>query len=237
MYSRSDIIKISDLDTKYQQTTSSLITFLIDCEMLHIDSLTVFNKFCQDNNVGIFLTYRQIDIKRRLKFKDVINIVTFPYETLPFLGYRNTVIYDQNNEIVAESYSLGNFVNIKTEKPIRLSEAVIDNIGKSPKHPMEYTNRRIILTPDYELVKSVEIIIQPLHIDIYQHVNNLDYVEFVLNHIDQDFEYNRVRTEYKLALKLEDKASLTIYTKKDHYLGVITNESGNVCCNIELIKL
>lgn len=233
MYKIKFKVRFSDVCQRGLVKPINMVKFLQDCEMYHIDSLEVFNQYLQQNKVGIFLTFRQIDFHKPLKFKDEIKVITSPYETKSFLGYRNTVIYDEFDQIVTTSYSLGNFVTMQDAKPHRIPVDIIKAVGISDRVEMDYTDRKVIKDESFVRVKSFKQMVLRADIDLYDHVNNTRYVDFVHNFLPDEFEFNRIRAEYKYPLKLGDMAYINLYYKDNMYLGEIFNQDQQLCAMIE----
>lgn len=55
-----------------------------------------------------------------------------------FMGYRNTVIYDEAGESCIESWSIGAFVNLETGRPEKLPPEIPASMKIDPKLEMEY---------------------------------------------------------------------------------------------------
>jgi acyl-ACP thioesterase len=236
MFEIKDLVKVSELAANHQLKITALVKFVQDCEMLHIDSLTKFNQFLDNHQTGVFLTFRQLDIFDLPKFKTNLTIKTNPYETKTFLGFRNTMVYDEE-KLIACSYSIGNFVNIKTGLPTRLSQEAIDSIELGVPFEMEYTNRKVIKDDSYQLIKVENILIRNSHIDIYQHCNNVNYIEFSLNNLPDDYEIKRIRAEYKIALQLNEQALVKVYYNSSSYIIEIYNASEKLAFIAEFSNL
>lgn len=53
-------------------------------------------KYFQENHLGMFLAFRQIDVLKLPKYGENITVSTGIYDCKGPYGYRNTVLYDEN---------------------------------------------------------------------------------------------------------------------------------------------
>ncbi len=231
MYERKLCINASELGNNGKVRPTSFINLIQDTESLHIDSLTQFNSYINEHKLGIFLTFRQVDIHAFPTFKTPIKIETRPYEMNSFFGYRNTIIYDDKDNLIVSSYALGNFVDLKTNRSTRLPEEVY-NFKLSNPFDMEYTKRKVFLPEDAKLILESNIEILRSHIDYYHHVNNMYYVEFGFNSLPDDFSFNRIRVEYKMPATYKDVIKIEMYTKDTTCWAVIKKEE-TICALVE----
>ena len=68
----------SHVDKDLYIKDSEIINLLQDIEGIHINNLKEFTKYLTDNNLGVFLLYRQVDILRKAKFSETVNLTTYP---------------------------------------------------------------------------------------------------------------------------------------------------------------
>lgn len=231
MFNRKWVVNSSEIGQNGFVRPTNLINMIQDCEGLHIDSLTKFNQYILDNHFGIFLTYRQVDFYRFPKFKDLITIETSPYDMNAFFGYRNTVIYDENSDVLLASYALGSFVDLKTGKPGRLPEDVY-TFKLSKPFDMTYTKRKVALNSNSVLVSQKDIEVLRTHIDYYQHVNNMFYVEFGYNSLPKNFTFNRIRVEYRSAVTYPNTIKIETY-QYENTVCVVVKKGDIICALIE----
>src|SRR5690554_741431 len=129
-------ISNSHVNNKSKLNDFSIINFIQDIEGIHINSLKLFNKYLEDNNLGVFLTYREINIIKRPNIFSKLNITTHPFETRQVSGYRHIYIKDENNNNLITSTAFGVFVDLNNYSLKRLPKEVIKTIedGKRDKN-------------------------------------------------------------------------------------------------------
>lgn len=222
-YSEDILIRHSQIDDQREIKTGPLIDLIQDVEASNIESLTVFNEYNINNEVAIFITYRQIDFIERPLLKDLIKVNTYPYKTNPFYGFRETVLIKNNNPIILVN-TLGAFVNFKTGRPTKLPKDIIDSIKHmKPLVPININRKIDISNTSFDL--ETEIVITKAFIDYYSHVNNSFYILFSESILPSDFYYNQIRTEYRKGLKLGDIAVLRRFKTKNGYYIIVYNKN------------
>src|SRR5690554_1445604 len=199
------IISNSHVNNKMELTELAMINLLQDIEGIHISYLKEFSKYLNDNNCGVFLTYRQIDILKKPLFGDKLKLTTYPFNTKSASGYRHIYINDQNNNPLVVTTAFGAFVNLETNRPVRVPKEIIETINdKEIDSNIEVLSRKIEYNKEkYQLLDKV--VIKKSHIDRYNHVNNSHYVAFVIDSYEKDLIFNRIRSEYLNSFKLNDE--------------------------------
>src|SRR5690554_4267758 len=194
-------VNASDISYKNEIRLTNLINIIQDVEALHIDSLTKLKEESIEKNFGVLLNFRHLNIIRWPKFNEEITIVTYPFLTKAFFGYRNTLIYDANDNIIVESYSFGSFINLDTNRPVRISDETIISIGDKEKHKMNYYGRKIKEPSTLNLIKTSKTYTKSTQIDYYNHLNNAFYIDLALSELDINYEYSKVYAEHLNAFK------------------------------------
>lgn len=235
IYNMTKQIYSSEIGKNGYLKTLGLINLIQDCENLHINSLEKFNNFLNEHQVGVFLNYRQVHIIRRPEVLEWVKLKTWPYETKGFLGYRNTLMFDSNNEVLMKSYCLGTFINISTNRFVRLPNDIVESIGQYESYSdMPYYGRHIEIHQADDVEQKNDFVVRRVHIDTYQHMNNSFYVTFAEDLIP-DFDYNMIRVEYKHAVKEGETLTPYVYKYSDKYV-ITLNKGDIISCIIEFSK-
>lgn len=199
------IISNSHVNNKMELTEIAMINLLQDIEGIHISYLKEFSKYLNDNNCGVFLTYRQIDILKKPKFGDKLKLTTYPFNTKSVSGYRHIYIKDENNNPLVVTTAFGAFVNLETNRPLRVPKEIIKTINDKTADPMiKILPRKIKFNQEKNQFLD-KITIKKSHIDRYNHVNNSHYVAFALDTYNNNLDFNRIRSEYLNSFKLNDE--------------------------------
>lgn len=215
MFEMKMMISNSHINEAMEMKIVAIINAIQDIEGLHIERLGEFSKYINENKIGVFLTYRQIDIFRKPIFNTEIKIQTYPYDTNSISGYRQIYFKDQNDQFLIKSVAFGAFVDLISGRTVRLPKNAVNAINDYKKDSeMELLPRKIDVTnQDFKFIK--EITVEKSKIDRYKHLNNAFYVEYAINLLKDINKYNRIRAEYLKPLVADELVKLSM-TKEEN---------------------
>ena len=200
MFSISELVTTSKTNEKGILKTTAIMNMMQDCSQMWMQSEPQLEKYFIQNNISQLLVSRQINILRRPQYGEKLTTTTSVFDFRSFFGYRNTVIYDEQNKACLISWSMGAFVDMSTNRMTKIPDRIFDTMTLDDKIDMQYLNRKIII-PDCKVSKM-----QPVHvlindIDMNHHMNNAQYVRVATEYVPADFSYDRLRIEYKKPAK------------------------------------
>ncbi|CCV64520.1 Putative acyl-acyl carrier protein (ACP) thioesterase [Alteracholeplasma palmae J233] len=233
MYKTTYQILSSQIGPSNKLKLFDLINILQDVEGLHIDQLGEFSTSLKDNNLGIYLSFRQVNIKKWPKLFDTLHIETYPYDTKGYFGYRNTIIYNDKKEVIAETYCLGTFMSLDTLRPTKINQEIIDTLDQETRYDMEYLPRKIGYNKDNYLSRGADITVDIMHIDSYLHMNNAFYIAFAESLLPENYTIGNFRAEYKKPVLYKEVIHAELYKEESFYIVVIKNENNDDCAIIE----
>lgn len=217
MYTLNYKVTTSCCDSEGKLKLYSALQMMQDCSEMWIDSEPTARKFFTDNNMTQLLATRQVEVVRVPRFKEELTVTTSIYEVLPMYGFRNTFIRDALGQPCYRTWSMGAFVDLATGRPARLSEGAIASLTLEPKQEMNYRGRRIILPKqDGTVLKPVPVM--RADIDYNRHMNNANYVRIAMELLPEGFEVTDMRVEYRIAAKLGDQLTPTLYPIDGGYI-------------------
>ncbi len=235
MYKETRIVQASEIGYHQHIRITDLINIIQDVEGAHIESHRPLSDAARTDKFAILLNFRYVHIKKWPVYKDMIEMTTSTYETKPFYGYRNTMIDDLKGENIVETYCLGSFVNLEKLSPHRLRKEVLETIPDEPKREMKDFGRRVDLNRNLKEVSEATVIVQPLHLDYYMHLNNAFYVEFAANQLPLDYAFNTVLCEYRFPFDVFDSIKLVTYQTDNSYMIKFLNQSDTIHAIIEFM--
>jgi len=171
-------------------------------------------------------------------YKEELTVTTSVYGMKPMFGFRNTFIYDAQGNPCYKTWSMGAFVDKVAGKLKRVDDATIQSMKLEPQLEMNYKDRRIILpkgrsseshpslledgrvATELDKVKTEGEVLEPIKvlradIDYNKHLNNANYVRMAMELLPEDFVVSGLRVEYRVAAKLGDCLTPTIYKTTD----------------------
>ena len=245
MYSLKYKVTTSTCDSEGKLKLYSALQMMQDCSEMWIDSEPGVKQYFTEQNMAQLLATRQVEIVRVPEYKEELTVTTSVYGMKPMFGFRNTFIYDAQGKPCYKTWSMGAFVDKAAGKLKRVDEATIQSMTLEPQLEMNYKDRRIILpkgrsseshpslledgrvATELDKVKDGGEVLEPIKvlradIDYNKHMNNANYVRMAMELLPEDFVVSGLRVEYRVAAKLGDCLTPTIYKIAD---GIIISLS------------
>jgi len=245
MYSLTYKVTTSTCDSEGKLKLYSALQMMQDCSEMWIDSEPEVKDYFLQQNMAQLLATRQVEIIRVPDYKEELTVTTSVYGMKPMFGFRNTFIYDAQGNPCYKTWSMGAFVDKVAGKLKRVDDATIQSMKLEPQLEMNYKDRRIIqpkgrsseshpslledgrVATELDKVKTEGEVLEPIKvlradIDYNKHLNNANYVRMAMELLPEDFVVQGLRVEYRVAAKLGDCLTPTIYKTAD---GIIVSLS------------
>lgn len=232
MYEMTREVYCSNIGCNGCVRNSSLVDLLQDCSLRHLETDPVLSPFFERENCLMFLTSRQLDIIRMPEYSEKLTIRTWCYELNRAYGLRNTVIYGEDGLPCVKCNTGGAFVNLETQRPVKITAELADAVDKSPKLDMEYMPRKIRI-PDREADITENVAVLKCFIDMNGHVNNARYIDIADEYLEDDAKVGRIRIEYKVPLKRGDDVVAKVYHEENHLLVSLEDIHNRAYCICE----
>lgn len=223
MYQLLGRVRFSEVGEGEHLTLHHLINYFQDCGTFHLEELGLGADYFISQDLAFYLLSWQIEIKRLPKLAEFIKVGTLIYEFKGMFGYRNYILYDESDEVLAVANVCGVFLNAQTGEFVRISPQEIAKYPIEEKIQMNYLPRKI-RAPKYEQIFD-EIKVQQFQIDTNGHVNNSQYAAMAVAYLPKGFKYQTVRIEYKRAAKLNDRLIPTLVLEAGTYYVSLCDES------------
>lgn len=234
MYSLKYKVTTSTCDSEGRLKLYSALQMMQDCSELWIDSEPGVKRYFAEQNMAQLLATRQVEIVRVPTYKEELTVTSTVYGMKPMFGFRNTFIYDAEGKPCYKTWSMGAFVDKSTGKLKRVDDATIASMRLEPQLDMEYKDRRIILPKTGgETLEPVRVM--RADIDYNRHMNNANYVRMAMEMLPQTFEVRGLRVEYRVAAKLGDVLTPSVYTT-DAGIVVALSLGTSVCAIMEFCR-
>ncbi len=233
MYTMKRTVRCSNIGFGGKIRLSALIDLLQDCAYDHLQNEPVLTPYFERTGNVMFLVSRQADILRLPDYNEQLEVSTWCYELKRMYGYRNTVIKDSSGNICVREVEIGAFAELDTQKPVKISEELVQSVQKEPKIDMEYLPRKITL-PDNEPDSVIKVPVHSFYIDMYSHVNNARYLDMIDDLLPKDKSVKGIRTEYKRPLKYGADALIKVWNRQGSEVFSVLDSNNEVCCNLEV---
>ncbi|MDD4817831.1 MAG: thioesterase [Victivallaceae bacterium] len=226
MFTIKRTVSISDVDGDGALKLGAMSDFMLACCCFQMDSEKDFSAYLEREHCAVFLASRQIDIIRRPCYGETVTVRTGVFDCMSIFGYRNTFIFDESGVPVIKSFSAGAFVSLDRGRPIRLPDAVRLALTVDEKADMDYLPRKIAL-PDSAGETMPDFRVRRCQLDANNHMNSSRYLEEAEELIPDNFQYSRVRVEYKHQAKLHARIFPTLFRPAPEKYVVTLNDGDN----------
>lgn len=231
-------IGFTDIDKSNKATNKAILNFLENTAGIHSSLVGQGLKDIYKNNMSWLVLAWKLKIIKRPEYNDTIQIKTWSKNHDKLYAYRNFEILDSNNEIIGVASSKWLCVNPSDLKIIKLTDEILcgyesedisvldDETNYKLDIPTEYLNKC-----EYKITKNM--------LDIYDHVHNTFYLDFVEEVIPEELsanEFSNIEIMYKK--QILGKGNVQVFYSKieeDHYI-VIKSEDEKILHTIIKMK-
>lgn len=166
----------------------------------HSDSLGVGVKELRMKNYGWMLNRWRVKIYRYPVVKEKIVVETWTSSFDKFYATREFKIYDVNNNEIGKATTLWIFLDINKKRPIR--------IPKEFNQIYNIVDERLLhdfydFSPDFPIEKTIDFHVRKSDIDYNNHVNNVKYLNWILEPVPDSIESNCILSEFDILYKRE----------------------------------
>lgn len=217
MYRLHEKVTISKCDPAGRLSLHAALQMMQDCSELWLDSEPAVRDAFDRLGMAQILVSRQVEILRVPHCKEDLTVETSVWDVKPMFGYRNTFIYDTRGLPCYRTWSMGAFIDRATGKLRRADAAALSAMHLEPRLDMTYTDRRIPV-PSAPGTPMPPVPVRPTDIDYNRHMNNANYVRIAMELLPEGFEVTDMRVEYRIAAKLGDLLTPTLYPIDGGYI-------------------
>ncbi|MDN3619451.1 thioesterase [Polaribacter undariae] len=142
-----------------------------------------------EKNVGWVLVSGVLQMNRYPNYKEKITIRTWLSHYSFIKGYRENIIYDENNNIIGSAKGLWVFFDIDKRKPIPIFNEIKEKWSLLNKHAINRNiKQKIIAVESPHHTKQFRV--NHYDTDSNKHVNNIRYLQWVIESIPEEVTDN-----------------------------------------------
>ena len=153
-----------------------------------------------------------------------IELVTWPYSFKGVAGLRNFVMQTLEGEVLACADTQWAYIDLKKQRLKRPDDHQLDLYKLSERFDMVETTRRIQI-PETYMVHD-RFIVHKDHLDLYNHVNNEQYISLAGQYLPEDYKIKSIRVEYKRQAVLDDWVYPKVSNIDGRYTIALSDEEG-----------
>ena len=184
MYQEKFYISSGDVDNHFELKLSAIFQYFQIVSTNHSELLGLGKKETWDKGMCWVITRMKVTIYKLPKMLDTVIVKTHPGEILTFLFPRYYQIYSEDGELLVAGSACWTLLDANTHKVIM--RPVADVIAyPSEKHPDDISLPERVIATDLSKVDSRKA--RYSDIDLNGHVNNVKYIEYVIDTHDVKF--------------------------------------------------
>ena len=222
MYQLKGRIRFSEIGEDGYLTLHHLINYFQDCSTFHLEDIGLGTDYFMKQDLAFYMLSWQIEINRMPILGEKIKVGTLIHGCKGMFGYRNYLLFDEEDQVLAYANLCGCFLNPKTGNFVKLTEEELVKYPIEKKWDMEYLPRKL-KTPN-NLTYLDPITIHHYQIDTNGHVNNSQYVALAAEYLPKGELVKQVRVDYKKAAKLGDILTPAIAVEAESYYVTLCGE-------------
>ena len=205
-YIKEFTVPYYDSDKNGTAYPASLLAYMEETSSFHSDDLGVGVDELRKKNYGWMLNRWNVSLHRYPKVREKIFVETLATGFDKFYATREFVIYDTDKSIIGQATTLWIFLDIVRKRPIRIPKEFYEayNIVNENQPPYDFYNFNF----EFATETSIDFHVRKTDIDYNNHVNNVKYLNWMLevipDEVDNDYYLTEFDIQYKKEIKLGD---------------------------------
>lgn len=211
MYQKSFIVSNNDVDKTFHLKPAAIFRFFQDVALLATESHGVDSISLSKKNIDWVITRMAVEVKRLPKCDEEIVVHTFPGKDMAMLYPRYFFVTDAKGEVIINASSLWALIDNVTRKVI-VDRDVISKLPAESFDEQLPLPEKIALPDDKRFIEKRTIHYSDL--DFNSHMNNVRYVELLMDTHDSEF-YSNHRLSFitlNYMRELKEKEAIEVYT-------------------------
>lgn len=216
IFERSYTVGNRDVGNNNKATNKAMLKYLENIACKHSDEVGYgINTIEQTGVVWILLDWKFNVIERPI-YGQTIKVKTWSRKMEKCYAYRDFEVYDENENIIAKATTKWVLLDANTRKILRIPENfAVEYKQETERHVFEEEIDKV-RDPENEET-SIKLKTRRTDIDINNHVNNLNYLDFAYEILPEEV-YNQDLKNVRITYKHQTEPGETVnisYTKQD----------------------
>lgn len=230
-------LRYSEMDKTGDTAPTTILTLLEETAADHCYSIdnSLYDLIEQD--IGWVLLSGIMQMYRYPSYKEKIIIRTWMSSYSIIKGIRENIIYDEQDNIIGRAKGLWVFFDIKRRRPVQIFDDIKEKWSycheESIKHKISIN---IEVNESGSHIKKHDV--NRFDIDMYNHLNNIRYLQWVIDSMDEDIVDNCFLSsiEGRFVAEVKEGDTILTLTKKDNnnnsFVHAIKNQDSKKVCAI-----
>ena len=227
MFSKSFIISNNDVDKRFKLKISAIFRYFQDIALLATEDLGVDSISLSKRNIDWVITRMSVEVRRLPACDEEVTVHTYPGKDMAMLYPRYFFITDAKGEVIIRSASIWALIDNTTRKVIIDREVISKLPGESAEDQLPLPEK-LALPEETRFVEKRMIHYSDL--DFNSHMNNVRYVELLMDVHDSEF-YDTHRLSFlnlNYMKEIKEKEAVDIYTDASNPETIVVKTNGNI---------
>lgn len=226
MYEKEYTVRFSEVAPNACASLSAMVSYFQDTTMAHSNAVGQGVCELQEQGTAWLLASWHIKIDRYPKYNEIIRARTWATKFAGVYGYRDFEIVDENDVRIAIASSAWILYNAKEQKLVKVSPEIAEVYSPEENYVFGEGEARIRVPKQYTDVG--EYVVRRRDLDTNNHVNNIHYIDFVLDVLPENIEVHELKISYKKAAMLGDKINIGLDMSDGVHTCVLHDDDGTV---------
>lgn len=204
MYSFSSTVRYSECDENSTITIPSLVRYLQDCSMFHMQSLDRTVEYYRKHHCAWFIAAWQIEIACLPRYCDRIMTSTWCHTMKPTYALRSYAM-ERDGKTLVKAESINVVFDTDKGRATRIPANESVYVSDDPRIDLPPTARKLKVGGESQVQEPIHVTRH--HLDTNHHVNNVQYIVMahdIVRALDAGFSLRRLCVQYKVPAKLGD---------------------------------
>ena len=179
MYSIKTRVRFSETTYNGGLSLTALLNLFQDCATLHGADCGLSYKYMTGEGLAWVLLSWQVELRRMPELDEPIEVVTNPYRISGFTGLRNFWLNDESGRQLCLADTVWALIDAHKGKLTHVRPDFGEKYGLGERVPLSW--KPGLMRVDPNLAEDAgTILVQPYMLDMNGHVNNVHYVEWLM---------------------------------------------------------
>ena len=232
IFTHSYKIKYSDVGIDNKLTLKALVDTLQEAAIGHSEQAGYGVNNIKNTHIAWLLLNWKVQIISYPHSNELITIKTWPRIFDKLYSYRDFEVYDSNNNLIAIASSKWFAVDTESKKIRKLTSEITEAYGEPiTKSVFEEPFKNKLTAPE-NLKLNFNYTVQRRDIDTNGHVNNLNYIDYALETLDENIfdnsTFKNLEIEYKKEIKPKENINCYYTCEDNQHIITIKNEDNSI---------
>jgi acyl-ACP thioesterase len=170
-------------------STTTILTLLEETAADHCYSINHSLYDLEKQNIGWVLLSGIMQMDRYPAYKEKITIRTWLSAYSTVKGFRENVIFDEQGHVIGKAKGLWVFFDINRRRPVQIFDAFREKWSFCNEECIQYDiTKKIVPVDSVSHIKEFRV--GRFDVDTNQHVNNIRYLQWLMESISEDISDN-----------------------------------------------